>query len=51
MMTVYNNAIIGICMQGRANVQISCVPDDSAALLGPNGTLFLLCILAIYKQY
>ena len=23
--------------QGRTNVQMSCVPDDSAALLGPNG--------------
>ena len=22
---------------GRTNVQLSCVPDDSAALLGPNG--------------
>lgn len=23
--------------QGRTNFQLSCVPDDSAALLGPNG--------------
>ena len=23
--------------QGRANIQISCVPDESVPLLGPNG--------------
>ena len=25
--------------QGRANIQISCVPDESVPLLGPNGML------------
>ena len=23
--------------QGRTNVQLSCVPDEAAAMLGPNG--------------
>ena len=23
--------------QGRTNIQLSCVPDESASLLGPNG--------------
>jgi hypothetical protein len=25
--------------QGKANLQVSCVPDESLSLLGPNGTL------------
>jgi hypothetical protein len=31
--------------QGRANVQISCVPDESVPLLGPNGSDILYYVL------
>jgi hypothetical protein len=27
--------------QGRGNIQISCVPDESASLLGPNGKRYM----------
>lgn len=32
-----NINLSGAYQQGRTNVQLSCVPDDSAPLLGPNG--------------
>jgi hypothetical protein len=32
-----NFNVQGSYQQGRANVQISCVPDEYAPLLGPNG--------------
>jgi len=32
-----NINLAGSYQQGRTNIQLSCVPDDSAAMLGPNG--------------
>jgi hypothetical protein len=28
----------GSYQQGKGNIQLSCVPDESLPLLGPNGT-------------
>lgn len=37
-----NINLSGSYQQGKGNIQVSCVPDESLPLLGPNGELYCL---------
>jgi hypothetical protein len=47
-----NINLSGSYQQGKGNIQISCVPDESLPLLGPNGkrTMWLLASLCCCVQ-